>query len=267
MDETPIWFDMPRGCTIAAKGTKQVRIRGTGADKKRISVVLTATATGEMLKPMVIFKGSTPRSIKDITVDRNRVAVVHQQKAYMDSTIMQKWVKDVLLQHTKKVHSLLVFDAFRAHEHEAVAEALRRGNVQTAIIPAGCTSKVQPVDVSLNKPFKAIVKHKWEQYMQDSAKQDATLAKIPTPSKKTLVEWIIEANEYLTNNAEVVSKAFKVCGISNALDGCENYFVHCAQELPSLQVPYGMEDDSDECDPFVSESESESHSEDEESDD
>jgi hypothetical protein len=84
MDETPIWFDMPRGYTVAEKGAKQVRIRGTGADKRRISIVLTASATGTMLKPMIIFKGKSPRCIKDVKADRNKVAVAYQQKAYMD---------------------------------------------------------------------------------------------------------------------------------------------------------------------------------------
>ena len=84
VDETPIWFDMLRGYTVAEKGAKQVRIRGTGADKRRISIVLTASATETMLKPMIIFKGKSPRCIKDVKADRNKVVVVYQQKAYMD---------------------------------------------------------------------------------------------------------------------------------------------------------------------------------------
>ena len=122
--------------------------------------MLTASATGTIRKPMIIFEGKSPRCIKDVKADRNKVTVVYQQKAYMDSAIMLKWVKKVLLDYTKKVHTLLVFDAFRPHQHKTGIDALRQGNVQTSVIPPGCTSKVQPVDVSLNKPFKAILKHK-----------------------------------------------------------------------------------------------------------
>ena len=171
---------------------------------------------------------------------------------------MLKWVKNVLLDYTKKVHTLLVFDAFHPHQHETVIDALRQGNVQTSIIPPGCTSKVQPVDVSLNKPFKAILKHKWEEYMQDMAEKEGAHQKVPTPTKQSVVEWVIEANDYLASNAAMVSKSFKVCGISNALDGTENDLIHCAKELPTLDLPYGTEHDSDENleDPFKSDSES-----------
>ena len=168
MDETPIWFDMPRNYTVTKTGERQVRIRGTGSDKKRISVVLTATASGKMLKPLIIFKGKTNRTLKNVQIP-STVVCTYQKKGYMDTTTMMLWIKKILNKYTMGQHCLLVFDTFSAHITEDVLQSLRKSNIQTAVIPRGCTSKVQPLDVSLNKPFKTMVKKQWEMYMQDNS--------------------------------------------------------------------------------------------------
>ena len=48
-----------------------------------------------------------------------------------------------------------------------------RGALQTkyhraAVIPGGCTSKIQPLDVCINKPFKEHFRHLWMNYMQEN---------------------------------------------------------------------------------------------------
>ena len=68
MDETPMYFDMASPKTVSQRGTKTVSIRSTGAEKRRLTVVLAASADGQMLPAMVIFKGK--RALKNITVPR-----------------------------------------------------------------------------------------------------------------------------------------------------------------------------------------------------
>jgi 5-formaminoimidazole-4-carboxamide-1-beta-D-ribofuranosyl 5'-monophosphate synthetase len=68
---------------------------------------------------------------------------------------MLQWIEEIYIKHTKKDRSLLVIDSFRAHLTDAVKKELRKKNVVQAVIPGGCTSKLQPLDVSINKPFKA----------------------------------------------------------------------------------------------------------------
>lgn len=58
-DETPIFFDMPRNYTVNVKGEKQVIIKTTGNEKKRITVMLCVTADGGKLPPYVILNRKT----------------------------------------------------------------------------------------------------------------------------------------------------------------------------------------------------------------
>ena len=55
MDETPLFFDLIPGRTLSSKGKQQIILRGTTATKCHLTVVLTCTASGHMLPPMIIF--------------------------------------------------------------------------------------------------------------------------------------------------------------------------------------------------------------------
>ena len=56
---------------------------------------------------------------------------------------------------------MLLFDAFAVHLTDGVKNQLLEGKSDIAAKPAGCTSKYQPMDVCLNKPFKAILTKCW----------------------------------------------------------------------------------------------------------
>ena len=50
--------------------------------------------------------------------------------------------------------SMLVRDAFKGHLTDSVKNQLRKMNTELLVIPGGMTSVLQPMDISINKPFK-----------------------------------------------------------------------------------------------------------------
>ena len=135
---------------------------------------------------MVIFKGTTKRSLKKVKQRDSDIAMTFQVKAWMDQVVIRKGIKDVLIPHTKGRHCLVLFDSFRAHLTDQVSEALAKANATIVVIPGGCTSKVQPVDTSLNKPIKDIVRGLWEELMvQDVNQDDGSTA----PSVSKIISW------------------------------------------------------------------------------
>ena len=78
----------------------------------------------------------------------------------MNEDEMSWWVENVWTQRasrTSNPKSLLVLDAFTAHRTDTIKHRFYMKNTDLAIIPKGLISRLQPLDVSLNKSFKAKV--------------------------------------------------------------------------------------------------------------
>ena len=177
---------------------------------------------------------------------------------------MITWFKSVILPFTKDRCSLLVINSFSAHENIEFLNLAAAHNVDVAIIPGGCTSKIQPLDVSLNKPFKSVLKQQWIEYKDsivDTTANPSPKDKLKPPGKDKLAQWVKSGINYLEDHNEIVQKSFLVCSITNALNGSQNHFIRCAKELPELQLPHTQEDDDD---PFNNSEDEEDSSKDEE---
>ena len=90
-----------------------------------------------------------------------------QEKGWMNEDLVKDWLNTVwskvsVLSHRK---SMLVWDSFRAHLSNPVRRTLQSLNTECAVIPGGMTGILQPLDVSINKPFKDHLRNKWQQWM------------------------------------------------------------------------------------------------------
>ena len=270
MDETPVYFDMVPSRTVDRKG---IKVRTTKSEKRRITAVLACSSTGKMLPPMLIFKGTTSRSVRNVTGSEGTV-VSYQSKAWVDEKQMLKWITDIWMKYTRKRPSLLFLDSFSAHLTDEVKDKFKTYNTTVVVIPGGCTSVLQPLDVSINKPVKAILRQSWEQYMLDQTITSS--GKISPPSKQAIVNWIEEANDKLNSKPCIVKKAFLVTGLSNALGGYEDRLIRndemrkdiekiinevFGEETMGFRLP---DDDQSDNDPFESDDDDEDHSENDE---
>ena len=139
--------------TVDVKGKKTIKIRTTKSEKCRVKATLSCTAAGNMLPPMIIFKGKTHKSIAGVKRSKGTV-VNYQGKAWMNEKLMIPWISDIWVKHTKKKPPLHFLDTFSAHLTDQVKEAFHQTNTTVIVIPGGCTSILQPLDVSINKPIR-----------------------------------------------------------------------------------------------------------------
>lgn len=77
----------------------------------------------------------------------------------MDKELMKKYLEQIWQPYVEKTandlglhdyNALLTLDSFKAH----TTEEMREHGTTHCINPGGCTSKLQPLDVSINKPFR-----------------------------------------------------------------------------------------------------------------
>ena len=112
-------------------------------------------------------------------------------------------------------------DVHTAQQTEAVKTALRKYKTKLVNVPPGCTSRVQPLDVSVNKPFKEEVKRQHEKHMSDNL-QLYTVIHSAWQRRVLLTKWVAEAWKEINRNKKTVIGSFKKCGVSLTLDGKEN---------------------------------------------
>ncbi|KAL4512506.1 hypothetical protein ABPG72_020343, partial [Tetrahymena utriculariae] len=219
MDESPIQFNLYPDKTVQQIGSKTVTIHTQGQEKQKVSLVLCILANGEKLPPFVIFKSkegkTTEKKLKQLDlVKENNVFISCQQNAWNDELNMLKWIKHVWRFYTRiklKKKRLLIMDKCSSHTTQAVTEQLEKLDTKVIYIPSGCTFSLQPLDVSINAPFKRALKEKYI-------------------------------------NFQYISHSFKITGISNLNNGLEDHlfngYDHLLQDLNDI-VDEEIKSDSD----------------------
>ena len=118
-----------------------------------------------------------------------------------------------------------------------------------------CTSRVQVVDVMVNKPFKDEVRRLFENHL-DSNFERYVEGKISASERRVLMtKWVGEAWSKVGKMKDSIIRSFKKCGLSVALDGSEDDQVNI-EGIPNYQTPkafgdgpeFALLDDSDEDD-------------------
>lgn len=198
MDQTPVFLSMHPKRTLDLQGRKTINMRRTCNSTARLTVSLAVSASGEKLKPMVIFKGRpegriASREFSDFET-RDELLLCCQDNAWQDNENMGRWIDGVLVPYLQEkaegVPVLLFLDQFEAHKSAATRARLEAIGVSLHLIPGGCTGHVQPVDVGIGKPFKDRVKRQWFDWMVD---QDADRPIMTNASREEAATWVAEA--------------------------------------------------------------------------
>jgi len=158
MDEVPLVFDMTPNHTLEQRGANEVGIRVSTKYKVRATLVLCSMGDGYKFPPFLIFKepkGNLPKKLFNV-YNPKRVVIKANTNGWVNKKILQEWVNEIWIPNIKKDTSyLLVWDSFSCHkDQEIIKLLLDEHDTQVEIIPGGCTSVLQPLDVGINKPFK-----------------------------------------------------------------------------------------------------------------
>jgi len=87
----------------------------------------------------------------------------------MDEVCMLRWIEEVLKPYLAVnppppgIVPVILLEAYRCHMMASVTNAIADLGIEIISIPGGCTGLCQPLDVGINKPFKARVRALWEE--------------------------------------------------------------------------------------------------------
>jgi hypothetical protein len=115
-----------------------------------------------------------------------------QENAWMSEDLMMMWIEQCLAPYVMMapdgIIPLLFLDSYCVHRMGSVNRAINNLGIEVIILPPNCTSITKPVDIGYNKPFKELVRDKYQNWMVTES-NDLTKA----PRHVDVARWIVEA--------------------------------------------------------------------------
>jgi DDE superfamily endonuclease len=211
VDETNVFFSQEPVFTYAKRGSRTVSIKGTDSSQ-RCTVMLGGNLAGGKLLPFIIFKGANTRTghiLKEIEKGEGYPEDIRygvQAKAWMDETLMLEWVEKVWKPEVEgKGVTYLILDECRTHLTIAVRNAFTKCRTEVELIPGGYTSKLQPMDVGINKPFKNFIRAEFHDWLVVNRNRKTR------PSRQEVSWWVREAWNNVSDS--VVRNSFRGAGL------------------------------------------------------
>lgn len=149
--------------TMEKKGTKRVEIAAVD-DKRQITAVFACSMSGKFLPMQLIYKGTTKRCLpKDVKFPSDW-HVTHTENHWANEVTTVAYLRNVIIPYVKRERealklqddhcALALFDVFKGQCTAQVMKILEENNILFVTIPNNCTDRLQPLDLSVNKPAK-----------------------------------------------------------------------------------------------------------------
>ena len=128
MDETAIWFDMPSNTTIDFTGAKDINLRTTPAEKRRVSVCLTASGDGTKYRPFIVFQGAkrVVEALQDHPDIMGKCIIASTKNGWMTDDTTLQYVNQVIPTRAGKQTSnrVMCWDTFQCHSSVPVKNSV-----------------------------------------------------------------------------------------------------------------------------------------------
>ena len=209
-------------------------------DKRQITAVLGITLTGEYLPPQLIYQGETlcchPKVLFlqewDIWHSDNHWSTEDTMSRHIEKIVVLYLSQNREALKLAKTHpAVAILDCFKAQTTPAILTHLERHNIIPIHIRANCTDKLQPLDVSINKPLKDEMKRRFQTwYAAEVEKQlndDIPIEQVKVEMPASIIKnksarWMVSAWQALQRQPDVAINGYRKAGIMNAVNTVTN---------------------------------------------
>ena len=126
----------------------------------------------------------------------------------------------------EKCHpALAIIDSFRGQTTPDFLSLLETHNIIAIIVPANCTNKLQPIDVSINKPIKNKLRCRFRDWYASEVEKQLKTVKVDevkvemttVAMKVKCAQWMISAIQEIQKHPEIAVNGFRATGILSAV--------------------------------------------------
>lgn len=245
IDQTPSKLAPASRHTLAEKNSKHVSITGSSY-KQAITATFGVTFTNDFLPMQLIYAGKTKQSYPKFKFPES-FSLSANPKHFSNTEESLKLLDEIIIPYVKRErtklglsenqYALLILDVFKGQMTEPVTKKMEENRILFVRVPANMTNLFQPLDLTVNGSFKALMKSKFtEWYSKEISKQlqeNVPMENIEIKLKVSVLKplhasWLVDAYNHLTSEAgrEIIKNGWKSAGISKAvadgLDGMED---------------------------------------------
>ena len=119
--------------------------------------------------------------------------------------------------------ALVIFDYFKGQCLPSIFKMLTDNNIFYVLVPPNCTDRLQPLDLSINKPAKDFMKRGFQEWYANIILQQLENGVEETVDMRLLImkplvsKWAIELYDYLSSRPDIIINGFCSAGIIDTL--------------------------------------------------
>ena len=210
---------------------------------------------GDFLPLQLIYAGKTdlchPKNVKFPKGFR----VTHTENHWSNETVHMEYLKKNIFPYIENIRkslsvrkdqkALLIFDVFKGQTTGAVPQLLKENHCLSVKVPANYTDLFQPLDLTVNKPTKAFVSNKYQQWYADKVSKQLSRGVAPHDVKVDVklsivkplhAEWVVEYYQrmQLASSKAIITNGFKKAKIREAFDQAESLATYA--DNPFLEI-------------------------------
>lgn len=228
LDQTGLNYVPVSQWTMEAEGAKRVQVDGKD-DKRQITAVFACTMAGDFLFPQLVYQGKTTRCLPKFQFPSGW-SITCSENHWCNEETMKLYITDVILPYLHQARqklglspthrALLIFDNFKGQCTEVLLKLLDAKNINVILIPANCTDRLQPLDLSINKAAKEFLRNQFQQWYasQVCLQLEGKAEMEPIDLRMSIIKplgakWLVSLYDYLKSKPSMIINGFIEAGI------------------------------------------------------
>lgn len=207
MDELCLFVDL-RVVQDRARCSQALELTGS---VPLVTVYLTVLANGRMLPSLVM----TNRKLAQ-KPGPDFVMLQDGADSLLVEEVLELWTNKVWMPHVSRPSaphkSLLVLDRHREHLRESFLTSISGAGTLPAVVPGGCSFRLQPLEVCLKPVLKFFLLSRWAKLTSANPEelQESSPQQLQANVAQVLVGWVTEALTHMNQLPELWRRSFQL---------------------------------------------------------
>ena len=169
------FIHLPHTLFAPVGGEQPPVVHSNHTNKEAFSMIFATTASGAKLQPAAIISPRGERAMRAFAHLTSRVHIFQAHRWFGYDTWC-RYIEEVIAPFCNGHPATFVFDSANTHTRGICADTAMECDIYSLVVPKGATSTMQPNDVHVFAPLKALAGGVWRKQMREEPESYDSLA-------------------------------------------------------------------------------------------